>query len=300
MVMVNDTGDAERASLSVVIDTTKASIARVYDAFLDGRDNYEIDRQVMNDVLRIAPHSKLVAKATRRWLARVVRYLATAGIDQFVDCGSGIPTAENTHQVAQRHNPDAVVVYVDIDPVVSTYGRALLVENDRTHFVQADVRRAQVLLAHPTMTKYLDFTRPIGMIQCAIMHHIDDEDHPAALMAEYIDALPSGSFVGLATSGIPMTAVRPARWPTGSTPASAPVPWAPAASARAPRWRPCWLAWTCLNPDSSSSTSGGPMVPCPLCARWWNTSSSVPSAASRSTPGVNQRSERPASDRPGP
>jgi SAM-dependent methyltransferase len=196
MAAGHDTGDSERVSLPVVIDTTKASIARVYDAFLDGRDNYEIDREVMKDVLRMAPHSKLVAKATRRWLARVICYLATVGIDQFVDCGSGIPTAENTHQVAQRYNPDAVVVYVDIDPVVSTYGRALLVENDRTHFVQADVRRPQVLLAHPTVTKYLDFTRPIGMIQCAIMHHIDDEDHPAALMAEYIDALPSGSFVG--------------------------------------------------------------------------------------------------------
>jgi SAM-dependent methyltransferase len=195
MAAGRDTRDVKRAGLPVVIDTTKASIARVYDAFLDGMDNYEIDRQVMNDVLRIAPHSKLVAKATRRWLVRVIRYLATAGIDQFVDCGSGLPTAENTHQVAQRHNPDAVVVYVDIDTVVCTYGRALLVENDRTHFVQADVRRPQVLLAHPTVTTYLDFTRPIGMIQCAIMHHIDDEDQPAALMSEYIDALPSGSFV---------------------------------------------------------------------------------------------------------
>lgn len=195
MAAGHDTGDAERASLPVVIDTTKANIARVYDAFLDGVDNYEVDRRVMNEVLCIAPHAKLVAKATRRWLVRVIRYLATAGIDQFVDCGSGMPTAENTHQVAQRHNPDAVVVYVDIDPVVSAYGRALLVENDRTHFVQADVRRPQVLLAHPTVTMYLDFTRPIGMIQCAIMHHLDDDDQPAALMAEYIDALPAGSFV---------------------------------------------------------------------------------------------------------
>jgi SAM-dependent methyltransferase len=195
-VTVNDTGDAGYVSSPVAIDTTKASIARVYDAFLDGRDNYEVDRRVMNEVLHFAPHTKLVAKATRRWLVRVIRYLATAGIDQFLDCGSGIPTVENTHQVAQRHNPDAVVVYVDIDPIVSTYGRALLVENERTHFVQADVRHPKALLTDPTVTEHLDFTRPIAMIQCAIMHHIDDNEQPAALMAEYIEALPSGSYVG--------------------------------------------------------------------------------------------------------
>ena len=197
MAAGHDTGDADCDVLPVVIDTSKASIARVYDAFLDGKDNYEIDRQVMNDVLHIAPHSKLVAKALRRWLVRVIRYLATAGVDQFLDCGSGMPTAENTHQVAQRHNPDAVVIYVDIDPVVSTYGRALLVENHRTHFVQADVRSPRALLAHPTVTEHLDFIRPIAMIQCAIMHHIDDQAQPIRIMAEYIDALPSGSFVAL-------------------------------------------------------------------------------------------------------
>jgi SAM-dependent methyltransferase len=195
-VAVNDTGDAGYVSSPMMIDTTKASIARVYDAFLDGKDNYEADRRVMNEVLHFAPHTKLVAKATRRWLVRVIRYLATAGIDQFLDCGSGIPTVENTHQVAQRHNPDAVVVYVDIDPIVSTYGRALLVENERTHFVQADVRYPKALLTHPTVTENLDFTRPIAMIQCAIMHHIEDNAQPAALMAEYIEALPSGSYVG--------------------------------------------------------------------------------------------------------
>lgn len=195
MTTVNGTGGTEGDSLPARIDTTKASIARVYDAFLDGRDNYEIDRRVMNDVLRFAPQSKRLAKAQRRWLVRAIRYLATAGVDQFLDCGSGMPTVENTHQVAQRHNPDAVVVYVDIDPVVSAHGRALLVENDRTYFVQADVRHPKALLKHVIVTEHLDFTRPMAMIQCAIMHHIDDDAQPVALMAEYIHALPSGSFV---------------------------------------------------------------------------------------------------------
>ena len=197
MVAGVSTDGAEPRDLPVVIDTTKASIARVYDAFLDGKDNYEIDRQVMNDVLRIAPQAKLVARALRRWQLRVTRYAARVGIDQFLDCGPGISAVENTHQVAQRHNPEAVVIYVDSDPIVSTHARALLVENDRTHFVQAEFTQPQVLLTHPTVMQHLDFNRPIMLLQCATLHHIDDEARPAQIMAEYIDALPSGSLVGL-------------------------------------------------------------------------------------------------------
>ncbi len=193
-----NTDGTEPVDLPVVINTTtKANLARVYDAFLDGKDNYEIDRKVMNDVLSFAPHSKLAARALRRWVVRVTRYLAKAGVDQFLDCGSGLPTAENTHQVAQRYHPEAIVIYVDIDPIVSTHSRALLVENDQTHFVQADLTRPAELLAHPTMTRHLDFTRPIMLYQCATLHHLEDEAQPAKIMAEYIDALPSGSFVAL-------------------------------------------------------------------------------------------------------
>ncbi len=195
-VRVNTSG-TEAVDISAVIDISKPSIARVYDAALDGKDNYEVDRQVMNGVLRVAPHTKLLAKASRRWLVRATRYLAQAGVDQFLDCGSGLPTAENTHQVAQRYHPEAIVVYVDIDPIVCTHGRALLVENDQTHFVAADLTRPADLLAHPTVTRYLDFARPIALYQCGTLHHLEDEAQPAQIMAEYIDALPSGSFVTL-------------------------------------------------------------------------------------------------------
>ncbi len=182
---------------SVRIDTTRASIARVYDAFLDGKDNYAIDRQVMQDVLTIAPQSKRVARALRSWLGRVVRYLAKDGLDQFLDCGSGLPTVENTHQIAQQYNRDATVVYVDIDPIVAVYGRALLQENDGTFFVRGDLTRPRELLTHPTVTTHLDFTRPLVLIQCATLHHVDDDAKPQQIMADYIDALPSGSFVAL-------------------------------------------------------------------------------------------------------
>ncbi|HET9255814.1 MAG TPA: SAM-dependent methyltransferase [Pseudonocardiaceae bacterium] len=188
---------AEPNEPPVVIDATKATIARVYDAFLDGTDNYEADRQVMNEVLRVAPQAKLVAQAMRRWQVRVTRYAVRMGIDQFLDCGSGMPVADNTHQIAQRHNPEAVVIYVDSDPIVATHARALLVENDRTHFVSAEFTRPKILLTHPTVTRHLDFTRPIMLLQCATLHHVNDEAGPAQIMAEYVDALPPGSLVGL-------------------------------------------------------------------------------------------------------
>ncbi|MFD1049224.1 SAM-dependent methyltransferase, partial [Kibdelosporangium lantanae] len=121
-----------------VIDTTRPSVARVYDLFLGGKDNYDVDREVYRRTMEICPEVPLLSRAFRRWLVRVVRFLAgIAEIDQILDCGSGLPTAENTHQVAQRVRPETTVVYVDNDPIVNAYGRALLEENDRTHFVDA-------------------------------------------------------------------------------------------------------------------------------------------------------------------
>jgi SAM-dependent methyltransferase len=198
MVTANpDERGVERADATAMVDSSRASIARVYDAILGGKDNYAVDRQVVDDVLRIAPESPLVAKALRRWLVRVVRYLARSGVDQFLDCGSGLPTAENTHQVAQFHNPEATVVYVDIDPIVAAHGRALLEENDRTHVVRADLTRPRELLASPGVARHLDFDRPVALIQCASLHHVDDEHEPAKIMAEYVDALCPGSYVAL-------------------------------------------------------------------------------------------------------
>jgi hypothetical protein len=182
----------------VYIDTTKASIARVYDAFLNGKDNYEIDREVLRRVQQVAPEASQLAWDNRDFLIRVTRFIATqTGITQFLDCGSGLPTAENTHQVAQRIQPDARVVYVDNDPVVLAHGRALLEENDQTHFTAADIFKPREVLDDGIVRRYLDFSEPIALFQIGTLHHYDGKPSPSDIMREYIEALPSGSYVAI-------------------------------------------------------------------------------------------------------
>lgn len=180
------------------LDPTRPTIARAYDASLGGKDHYEVDRQVWERIKAVAPHQGEVSQMNRRWLVRAVRYLAdVAGIDQFLDLGSGLPTVENTHQVAQYHKSETRVVYVDIDPVCCVHGRALLEENDFTHFVEADMTRPAELLGNPAITSRIDFDRPLVLMQCGTLHHVPDADDPAGIMRQYIDALPSGSYVAL-------------------------------------------------------------------------------------------------------
>src|SRR5882724_6787099 len=156
----------------VGVDPTRASIARVYDAFLGGKDNYEVDREVLRGVLKAAPEAQELATENRGFLIRACRFLAgQAGITQFLDCGSGLPTAENTHQVVQRINPDATVVYVDNDPVVAAHGRALLEENERTHLVSADIFQPAEVLGDETVRAQIDFTRPLAFLQLGTLHH---------------------------------------------------------------------------------------------------------------------------------
>src|SRR4051794_9600928 len=179
------------------IDVSKASVARVYDAFLNGKDNYEIDREVLHRIQRVAPEATLLGWDNREFLIRATRFIASqTGITQYLDCGSGLPTAENTHQVAQRISPDARVVYVDNDPVVLAHGRALLEENDQTHLISADIFEPAEVLGNEVVRRHLDFTEPIALYQCGTMHHYTGDRH-AEIMAAYIDVLPSGSYVVL-------------------------------------------------------------------------------------------------------
>jgi S-adenosyl methyltransferase len=183
---------------SAAIDRTRASVARVYDCFLGGKDNYDVDREVFEQVNRAAPQMSRLARDHREWLVRVTRFLTrSAGIDQFLDCGAGLPTAENTHQVAQRMNPEARVVYVDNDPVVAAHGRALLEENDQSHLVMADLTEPDQVLEHPVVTKFLDFDRPLALIQCSTIHHVPDAHRPREIMERYIERLPAGSYLAL-------------------------------------------------------------------------------------------------------
>jgi SAM-dependent methyltransferase len=183
----------------VGVDPTRASIARVYDAFLGGKDNYEVDREVLRGVQKAAPEAQELATENRGFLIRVCRFLAgQADMTQFLDCGSGLPTAENTHQVVQRINPDTRIVYVDNDPVVLAHGRALLEENDRTHFVSADIFQPKEILDNEMVRRHIDFTEPLALLQLGTLHHFDGpRERPAEIMREYIAALPSGSYVAI-------------------------------------------------------------------------------------------------------
>ncbi|MEU6645909.1 SAM-dependent methyltransferase [Saccharomonospora sp. NPDC046836] len=194
------TGPAPKSErVPVGVDPTRASIARVYDAFLGGKDNYEIDREVFRGVQKAAPEAQDLALENRGFLIRACRFFALqTGITQYLDLGSGLPTAENTHQVVQRALPDARVVYVDNDPVVLAHGRALLEENDNTHFVAEDIFKPQDILGNETVRKHIDFNEPLVLLQLGTLHHYEGPaENPAKIMREYIDALPSGSFVAI-------------------------------------------------------------------------------------------------------
>ena len=191
--------ESESVSPSVkTIDTTVPSIARAYDYAIGGKTNYEVDRELIHRMDEAVPEVREIAISNRMFLIRAARFLAVrAGIDQFLDCGSGLPTAENTHQVVQRLNNEARVVYVDNDPVVLAHGRAILEENENTRFLDADIFRPEQVLDDAMVRDFLDFSRPLGLLQVATLHHHDAEFGlpPVDVMRAYIDALPSGSYV---------------------------------------------------------------------------------------------------------
>ncbi|MEV7794792.1 SAM-dependent methyltransferase [Streptomyces sp. NPDC087512] len=177
------------------IDRTRPSIARVYDYLLGGKDNYAVDRQIGDVFKRDLPGSVAIAFANRAALTRAVRTIAaTTGVRQFIDLGSGLPTADNVHQVAQWHAPESRVVYVDTDPQVLVHGRALLEENDRTRVVPVDVRDPEGVRTHPDTLELIDFGRPVAVMFSAILHHVNDEEDPAAIVRYWRDQVPSGSY----------------------------------------------------------------------------------------------------------
>lgn len=179
------------------IDPTRASVARVYDYLLGGKDHYEIDRQTARELAGALPSVVDLARDNRSFLVRVARFVAAhTDVVQYLDCGSGLPTAENVHQVVQRINPESKVVYVDNDPVVLAHGRALLEENDRVHLVDGDIFEPRSILDDEVVCTHLNFQEPIALFLLATLHHHKGDRHsPAEVMREYIEALPSGSYV---------------------------------------------------------------------------------------------------------
>jgi O-methyltransferase involved in polyketide biosynthesis len=179
-------------------DPTIANVARIYDYFLCGKDNFAVDREAGDRILESAPEVRSALLANRSFLRRVVTFLAgEVGIDQFIDLGAGLPTQENVHEVAQRVNPQARVAYVDYDPVVLAHARALLAVNDRTTVIQADVRRPADVLTHPAIRHLLDMSKPTAVLMMAILHFVGEDEDAASIIAGYREAMAPGSFLAL-------------------------------------------------------------------------------------------------------
>ena len=177
------------------IDRTKAHPARIYDYLLGGKDNFDVDREAAEVALGLMPELRGMARVNRAFLGRAVRHLAEAGITQFLDVGTGIPGPGNTGEVARAVNPDARVVYVDYDPIVSAHSRALLSGADpaRTAIVQADVREPKTILDNGTIHAILDFDKPVAVLMVALLHFVSDAEDAHGIAAQFLDALAPGS-----------------------------------------------------------------------------------------------------------
>ena len=183
-------------------DTSVAHQARIYDYLLGGKDNYAADRAAAEAGLKIWPEGAFTARANRAFLGRAVRYLAgEASIRQFLDIGTGIPTAGNTHQVAQAIAPETRVVYVDYDPIVLAHARALLTSSEAgaTDYIDADLRDTGTILRQAG--QLLDFTRPVAVTLLSILNAVPDSDDPDGIVAQLMDAVPSGSYLAVSHPG---------------------------------------------------------------------------------------------------
>ncbi|QFG20357.1 SAM-dependent methyltransferase [Actinomadura sp. WMMB 499] len=170
----------------------------MWNYWLGGKDNFEVDRQVGEDILEVIPNMALMARATRQFLQRAVHHLAAdLGVRQFLDIGTGLPTADNTHQVAQRAVPDARVVYVDNDPLVLAHARALLTGTPEgaTAYLHADLREPEEIIAGAAET--LDFDEPVALLLMGILGHMTDYEEGRSIVRRLTDALPSGSYLAL-------------------------------------------------------------------------------------------------------
>ncbi|MEU2794804.1 SAM-dependent methyltransferase [Streptomyces sp. NPDC007100] len=177
------------------IDTSRPHPARMYDYYLGGRDNYEVDREAAQRVIAAHPQVRLSARANRAFLHRAVRDVVGSGIRQLIDIGTGIPTSPNTHEVARETAPGVRVVYVDNDPIVATHAGARLTTTEDTGFVLADVRDPEAILRHPTVRELIDFDRPVALLLVAVLHFVRDDEDPAGIVATLARALPEGSML---------------------------------------------------------------------------------------------------------
>jgi SAM-dependent methyltransferase len=179
------------------VDTQRANAARVYDYWLGGSHNFLADQDLGRAIAAVEPNVRAIARANRAFVGRAVRFLGAAGISQFLDIGSGIPTQGNVHEVAQQGDPAARVAYADIDPVAIAHSKAILAKNENAAIIDADMRDPEKILAHPAALRLVDFSQPVGLLIVATLHFIGDADDPWRLVGTLRDSLAPGSYLVL-------------------------------------------------------------------------------------------------------
>ena len=179
------------------VDVTRPSPARLYDYYLGGDNNFEVDRIAAEKMREIMPELSDMAWSNRGFHQRAAEFIAAQGIRQFIDIGSGLPAAGNTHEVVLKVAPDARVVYVDHDPMVAAMAEGLIADPESARLIEADVREPDVLLSHPVLTGMIDFSQPVGLLMTAVLHFVSDASNPKALVARYVKALAPGSYLAL-------------------------------------------------------------------------------------------------------
>jgi SAM-dependent methyltransferase len=187
------------------VDLEQPSASRMYDYLLGGSHNVRADRELADQMLKLAPEACAAAQANRAFLRRAVTTLADAGIRQFLDIGSGIPTRGNVHEVAQRHAADCRVAYVDIDPIAVAHSNQMLAGNPGCVAIQGDLRQPGQILDNPRVRALLDFDEPIGLLLVAVLHFVPDSDDPHGAVARLRDALVPGSHLAISHAGWPTT-----------------------------------------------------------------------------------------------
>ncbi len=197
---IDDTGTQQ---VPPEINTNVPQSARVYDYWLGGKDHFPADRALGDAIAEALPTIRTQVRAQRAFLGRAVRYLARdAGIRQFLDIGTGIPTAGNVHDVAQQTAPESRVLYVDNDPIVLAHARALMAGTPEgsVAFIQADLREPEAILGDPAVAATLDLAQPVGLALVGVMHHLRDSDDPRRVVATLVGALAPGSYLVLSQS----------------------------------------------------------------------------------------------------
>src|SRR6266496_4393011 len=196
------------------VDTSIPNVARMYDYFLGGKDNFAADREAAEKIIALAPGVPAAARRNRAFLGRAVRFLRGEGIRQFLDIGTGLPTRSNVHEIAQGMGPQTRVVYVDNDPVVVSHGKALVAGSDTVCILQADLRRPDEIVSAPEVRSHIDFSQPVAVLLLAVLHFIPDSAGPAAIVARFRDAMAPGSYLALSHGSVDTLAPSPTPTPT--------------------------------------------------------------------------------------